>query len=62
VNPMRFKHMMLTPTVQWCMRDECLVVEREGSAGGTRNPQPRDAGGMLRRAMPHAPRLAKESS
>jgi hypothetical protein len=48
---------------RWCLCDECPVVERrEGSAGGKKNPHPGDGAGMLTRAMPHAPRLAKESS
>jgi hypothetical protein len=47
----------------WCLCDDGLAVERmEGSADGKKNPHPGDGAGMLTRAMPHAPRLAKESS
>ena len=45
-----------------CRRDDCLVVERmEGAVGNKKSP-PREWEGMRERAMPHTPRLAKESS
>jgi hypothetical protein len=45
-----------------CLSDDRLVVERiEGLAGGKKTP-PRRWGGVSKKTMPHAPRLAKESS
>jgi hypothetical protein len=45
-----------------CMRDDCLVVESMKGYAGSKKPHPGDRARMLKRAMPHAPRLAKESS
>ncbi len=45
-----------------CLRDDCPVVERMGGSAGKKIPRPGYREGILEEAMPHAPRLAKESS